>query len=301
MKKLYRYFGFSLAEQRGFLVLLVLICISILFPYFLSIFQKEELIHHQLITWEETEDNKSEFHDDSRIDYSSSKSAKIDKSKIHYFEFDPNGLSAENWKKLGFSDRQIQGIKNYEAKGGKFYKKADVAKMYTISDADYKRIEPYITIASIEKNINTYEAKTFSKPTVNSYDNLSVDINTADTSDFKLLKGIGSTLSNRIVKYRNALGGFHDVNQIKEVYGLPEETFLHIFPKLKLSNSVAKLKINEVDATTLARHPYISNKLAQQIVNYRAQHGNYVKIENLSNLALIDQDFLRKIEPYLEF
>src|SRR5690606_10593866 len=61
-------------------------------------------------------------------------------------EFDPNNLPAEEWRKMGFSENQVKVIKNYEAKGGKFYTKKDVAKIYSISDEEYARIEPYIRI-----------------------------------------------------------------------------------------------------------------------------------------------------------
>lgn len=275
MKKLYQYFGFSLVEQRGFLVLMGLIILTILFPYFLAFYHQKEEIHHQLITWEEEESPVNISQNYNGIDYSKSVITKTEKSKIVYFKFDPNGMSVEDWRKLGFTDRQIQGIKNYEAKGGKFYKKEDVAKMYSISDADYKRIEEYIVIKPKEQKPTYFKSQPTYEPRVNAYENLIIEVNSADTSELKLLRGIGSVLANRVVKYRNALGGFYDIHQIKEVYGLPEQTFEEILPKLKLSQKVQQIKINEVDAATLARHPYISRKLAQQIVNYREQHGNY--------------------------
>src|SRR5579859_1381616 len=62
------------------------------------------------------------------------------------FQFNPNNLPEEDWKRLGFSDRQIRVIKNYESKGGKFRSKDDVKKMYSISEKEYERIEPYIII-----------------------------------------------------------------------------------------------------------------------------------------------------------
>ena len=53
--------------------------------------------------------------------------------------------------KMGFTPKQAKSIKNYEAKGGKFRNKADVKKMYAISDIEYQIIEPYILIPEEEK------------------------------------------------------------------------------------------------------------------------------------------------------
>ena len=62
------------------------------------------------------------------------------------------------------------------------------------------------------------------------YDHLMIELNSADTTELKQLRGIGSKLSQRIVKYRKKIGGFTHKEQLKDIYGLPEETYLHILP-----------------------------------------------------------------------
>src|SRR5690606_38365709 len=64
-----------------------------------------------------------------------------------YFSFDPNTLLADGWQKLGLSERQIRNIINYRQRGGVFRKKGDLEKMYTLTESDYLRLEPYIQIA----------------------------------------------------------------------------------------------------------------------------------------------------------
>ena len=61
-----------------------------------------------------------------------------------------------------------------------------------------------------------------------------IDVNTADTSAFISLPGIGSKLAARIVTFREKLGGFYSVEQIGETYGLPDSTFQKIKQWLKL-------------------------------------------------------------------
>lgn len=62
------------------------------------------------------------------------------------------------------------------------------------------------------------------------YDHLRIELNSADTTELKQLRGIGSKLSQRIVKYRKKIGGFTRKEQLKDIYGLSEETYRHILP-----------------------------------------------------------------------
>ena len=52
-----------------------------------------------------------------------------------------------------------------------------------------------------------------------------VVINVSDTTSFKKIKGIGSKRAVQILKYRNLLGGFISVNQLKEVYSINDFLF----------------------------------------------------------------------------
>jgi competence ComEA-like helix-hairpin-helix protein len=131
---------------------------------------------------------------------------------------------------------------------------------------------------------------------------LSIDINLADSSEFMKLKGIGPVFSNRIIKFRDALGGFVKTEQLSEIYGLPEETYHHIFPKLTVDRSDVKLlKINVISVSELSKHPYVTYKQAQTIINYRSQHGAFDRVEDLVKIHSLDEDFFRKIEFYLDF
>ncbi len=86
-----------------------------------------------------------------------------------------------------------------------------------------------------------------------------VEINSADTMDFKKLDGVGSVYAQRIVKFRNLLGGFYSIKQIKEVYGLPNNVFHQIEKKLRVNVGLIK-KIDPKKSTisNIARHPYFT-------------------------------------------
>lgn len=76
------------------------------------------------------------------------------------------------------------------------------------------------------------------------YDTVRIDINRADTSEWKRLRGIGSVLSKRIVKYRDKCGGFKSVEQLRKIYGLSEETYQSILPHLKMESAPEEKRDN---------------------------------------------------------
>jgi competence ComEA-like helix-hairpin-helix protein len=127
-----------------------------------------------------------------------------------------------------------------------------------------------------------------------------VDINTADTSAFIALPGIGNKLALRIVNFRDKLGGFYSIDQIGETYGLPDSVFRKIKPFLKFeTNLVKKFNINTATKDEMKSHPYIKWNLANAIVEYRNQHGNFSSLEDLKKVSLITTEVFDKIKFYL--
>ena len=127
------------------------------------------------------------------------------------------------------------------------------------------------------------------------------DINTADTTQLSAIRGIGSILSSRIVKFRNKLGGFVSQEQYQEVYGLPPEVVVELRKSTYISTGFqpTKIDINIADVATLSAHPYLTYRQSRSIVHYRSQHGPFLKLGVLGDLVLIDSATLGKITPYL--
>jgi len=128
-----------------------------------------------------------------------------------------------------------------------------------------------------------------------------ININQADSLEFRKLKGIGEVFSSRIVRYRNWLGGFYGKEQLLEVYGIDSILYQRILPHLKVSiNDLRKINVNTCSKKDLASHPYISYKLAKQIVKYREHHGAYTSLDELKRFPLIEEQLFRSIAYYLE-
>ena len=127
-----------------------------------------------------------------------------------------------------------------------------------------------------------------------------VEVNSADTLRFESLPAIGHVFAKRICKYRHLLGGFHSIQQLKEVYGMDASRYATIKPYLEIDIAkIQKININDSDVKGLQKHPYISYKTANAIVSYKSQHGVYKTLTEILNIHLIDSLKFRKIAPYL--
>jgi len=315
MKRLLAYFKFNKTEQNGFFIILVVIVLFIT-VYSLVKRNAKDPIPNQAKAFEQSFHDSIEvpntaaqqtvdsiFLDQKDKVSTSYRAVNLDDAKLFYF--DPNNLPHADWHKLGLSDKQIAVVKNYEKKGGRFKTKTDLKKIYSINEKLYRRLAPYINIKVMPDTGNTIQRNR----TPLLYDKFErnkaelIDINTCDTTALMSLKGIGSILSKRILKYKDVLGGFYRIEQLKEVYGVTAETYDLIKDYVVVSSldGIKKININMVDAVSLAKHPYLSPKDAKLIVNYRDQHGSYVNIEDLTKIGTLSDLAIAKIAPYLIF
>ncbi len=206
-------------------------------------------------------------------------------SKNALYKFDPNTASADDWQKLGITAKQAAIIKNYTAKGGRFRKAEDLQKIYGLTKVDYARLAPFIIIP--KENIKA---------------NVIVELNAADSAGLTAIDGIGGAFAKRIIYYRERLGGFITKEQLKEVFGIDELKYDEIKNQVKVDAArIRKININIITFDKLRLMPYLNYKQVNAIVEYRKQHGDYASISDLKNIAIIDDDILRKIEPYLVF
>ena len=222
-----------------------------------------------------------------------------DFSKGELFQFDPNSLSPEGWRKLGLNEKTIATISKYRNKGGKFYKPADLNKIWGLPKGFYNRVESYITISSSRnENEPKFTADKYVKTERKTWN---IELNTTDTSALIELPGIGSKLAMRIINFRDKLGGFYSPEQVRETFGLADSTFEKIKLYLHVNVPAKKINVNTATKDELKLHPYIKWNLANAIFEYRAQHGNYKNIEDLKNILIIDEATLNKLSHYLSF
>jgi len=210
------------------------------------------------------------------------------------FSFDPNTVSYDTLLKIGLASKTAGTLIKYRNKGGKFRTPSDLKKVYGIDDSQAKKLMPYVHV------------KTDSLPkqgghTYNQRKKL-LEINSCDSASFVSLPGIGPVLASRIIKYRHLLGGFASVDQLKDVYGLPVETYDLIKGRLSVDTlAISRININSADYKTLARLPYIEKFEVTSILKYRELKGNISGINELTENKLIGAEKAVKVRPYLKF
>ncbi len=245
-------------------------------------------------------------------------------SEPKLFAFDPNTVSVAGWQQLGLPRWLAERIDKYRSKGGQFRKKEDLLRIYDFPPDLYEQLEPYMTLketvrervgesrfASNAVERGKTEGREAYKPadpqrrTGPAFAERPVlqpfDINTADTAQLIALKGIGATLAGRIVKYRDALGGFITTEQFRDVYGLDSIALAELQKFGKIQSVARKIAVNSASAEELDRHPFLSRRQAQIIVSYREQHGAYTSAESLKPIRILDAKTIEKIAPYLAF
>jgi competence ComEA-like helix-hairpin-helix protein len=128
-----------------------------------------------------------------------------------------------------------------------------------------------------------------------------IDINTADSAAWVALNGIGPGFAKRILTYREKLGGFYQVDQLKEVYGLDSIWVKENKALLKLGAGVYRfLKINQVEWKDF-KHPYLPYGQSKVVLAYRKQHGPLKDFETLQQMPLLDLVAWRRLRPYISF
>ena len=129
-----------------------------------------------------------------------------------------------------------------------------------------------------------------------------IDINLCDSSLLVRLPGIGPILSARIIKYRNLLGGFARTDQLKEVYGLSEETYNIIKDRLFAdASAITRIYVNTADYKRLIRLPYFEKYEVNAILKYRELEGRLSSLSELIDNKLITEEKSVKVGPYLYF
>lgn len=129
----------------------------------------------------------------------------------------------------------------------------------------------------------------------------SIDINAADSLAWVALPGIGPGFAKRILKFKAQLGGFFDVNQLKEVYGMDTVWVERYRNRFKIGDGVTrKLYVNRLLWQEF-RHPYLPYAQVKVFLNYRKQHGVVRDYAELGQIKLLDMRVWERLRPYLAF
>ena len=233
------------------------------------------------------------------------KTYKRDTIAIRMQMFDPNTVDSLTLLHLGFKPWQAKNMLKYRAKGGKYRKKEDLKKLYGMTDSMYLALTPYIYIKDsiVVDSARIDSVRTDSLPRWNSTKKDTIlNLRTADTTELKLIRGIGSYRAKMIVRYREQLGGYAQVEQIMEARGMDKVIADSILPHFYIDSVVVnKIPINHIRPEVLQRHPYLNFEQAKAIYEYRRKHIRIKSAEELKKIKGLSPTDIEKILIYLDF
>ncbi len=260
------------------------------------------------------------------------------RKKYTLFPFNPNTITLDSLQLLGFSKKQALTIIHYREKGGRFRRKEDFSKMYTVSREKYLELEPYIIIPKTEEEAPTAASVSFrrynteKKPAASSTSATSsasassatyssdpspggssnggwktprpkvyIDLNEADSAALLSVRGIGPYFCKAILSYRKSLGSFANIDQLLEIKGMDQEKFDRIKDQVFVHpGGILKFSIAEASRAFLERHPYIGSYNARGIALFLETHSK----EECTLKALVENRILSpedtlRLHPYI--
>lgn len=216
--------------------------------------------------------------------------------------FNPNFITEYKAFRWGMSVASYQRLQAFRAQG-KFVNSArEFQEITKVPDTILEKMAPYFKFPAW---VNTFK-KGNSRPFMFTQETpkkvVKKDINSATAEDLILVRGIGPVLSERILKYRTALGAFVAMAQLQEVYGLKEEVFDTLLEHFAVVHPpvLEKIKINEMTIKELGSFPYFRYPVSRNIVAYRSMNGP-IRFEDLTNVKGISVEKIKIIALYLEF
>ncbi len=279
----------SRRNRRGITWLIVLVLLISLAPRLLSALIPDDQLK---FSFEEIKKREAQLVvQNSRSKQSNKNDKKVKTYRIPESKFDPNGLLKQDWIDMGLSEKQADVIVKFTSHG--ISSNEDLKRIFVLPEKLFELI----------KDSTYYPAKQSDKVDVKQLKEnktILIELNSGTSESLQEVPGIGPYFGNKIVAYRNALGGFVSKEQLLEVYKMDSEKFDQMSPYLYVdAKLVSRIHINEVELDELKKHPYLNYKQANSIINYRTQHGPFQKVQDIMNSKLIDRELFEKLEPYL--
>ncbi|MCS6904227.1 MAG: helix-hairpin-helix domain-containing protein [Bacteroidia bacterium] len=197
-----------------------------------------------------------------------------------------NTITADNLQSTHLLDSSLaQRLIHYRDKRGGFDNWQQVAKVYGIEKWQIELLQQYYYL-ELPK----------------------LELNQADSLALVRLPGIGLILARRILRYKKSLGGYYySVKQLREVYGISEQTYAKISHRLYVDTlaikKLPKIQINLILAEELEKHPYFkkNQRLARRIINFRNKYGPFRSSQDLMKVYDMEVELIQKLSPYLSY
>ena len=224
---------------------------------------------------------------------------------VQSFPFNPNTADSMTLLRVGLKPWQVKNLMAYRRAGGRWKDADDFKRLYGLSEEEFQRLRPYVQIPPAVKEVYFTEHDRARQDSLHhlrpeKFTQLTVlDLNTVDTLTLRKIPGIGVGYSRSIVSYRERLGGFVSVAQLKDIEGLPariEEWF-----SVEEQVAVRTISINKSDFKTLVRHPYLSYEQVKVITTHIRKYGPLRSWKDLQQYPEFTPQDFERLTPYFVF
>lgn len=240
-------------------------------------------------------------------------------------KFNPDHFTADDFVKMGFTEKQASSILKYKAYlGGSFISKEKFKDCFIISEEQYRKMEPYLLLPEkTPENFsvkNNYRSNSPEKAKI-AYQNF--DPNLIDLAGWQKL-GFSEKQAQVIINYRdrNLKGSFKTLDDIARCFVISEEKFEEMkpyillnpenfkttFPKKSFSESLVTKAANESESKTdfskvdLNQISYkqliefgFDEKSAAMMLSYRKKLGGFVNRQQIIDTYDIDKNLAQKL------
>ena len=221
------------------------------------------------------------------------------------FPFNPNTADSATLIKVGLKSWQVKNLLAYRRAGGRWKDADDFKRLYGLSEEEYQRLRPYIQIPPPVKDVYFTQKDRARQDSLRQlrpekFTELTVlDLNTVDTLTLRKIPGIGVGYSRAIVSYRQRLGGFVSVAQLKDIEGLPDR--IEEWFTVDENAEVNRISINKSDFKTLVRHPYLSYEQVKVITTHIRKYGQLRSWKDLQLYPEFTPQDFERLTPYFVF
>ncbi|WP_111684320.1 ComEA family DNA-binding protein [Winogradskyella tangerina] len=284
------HFQFTNQQRNGiFLLITIIIALQCIYA-FVDIPDRSEALNNEKL-------------DAFRREIDSIKVAKLEKSKPKIYPFNPNFITDYKGYTLGMTNHEIDRLHAFREKDQWINSSKQFQAVTKISDSLLNEISPYFKFPKWVTQSRSNSNKNYSNNSEPKSFEQKIDLNTATAAQLQKIYGIGEKLSERIINYRNRHeGGFVDIIELTEVYGLTTEVIERVKKEfvVKTPRVIKQYNLNTATRDELVNIKYIDYEVANNIIEERTLRDGFKSVEELTKVEDFPLNKIEIIKLYLQ-
>jgi competence ComEA-like helix-hairpin-helix protein len=287
---------FSKRMERGAILWLCVCTLVIFLPRLVAYFFPAEISY----TW--TYEEQQQFEKTSFENSVKSKGRAPAQFQQLWKRSNPESLSKEEWIRLGLSPKQATSLLRYRDKYG-LNSLQQMRRIRVLPGALLDQIADSLIFAHAKEakaNLHVEASQDQLQIQVKTERKIDkLDLNSATTAMLVALPGVGQYTAEKIINYRERLGGFISLSQLNEIKGLTPELLENALKYMTIESEAQKMNLNLVSYERLKQHPYLTWNQANSLLKMRAQKGTFHALQEIKESVLIDDETYKKLLPYV--